>query len=128
MRYLIGAAIGLGLLVLAFWGLPAKADEPSCIKLETLEPALLPLGYVEVTNRDDDAQRLADALSEHFGSQKLAVATVAAFINRAGTAFVFGFDPAGCSNIAGRMALPILDDARAVAKLPRLLPADDHSI
>jgi hypothetical protein len=123
MRYLIWAAIGLGLILLAFV-IPAKAEPhvapSSCITPAAVEMKLAAAAEAENIVSGTAAQRLADAISRHFSAPAMEVSVIVAFI-KGGAAFVFGFDYLGCADVAGTMSLAVFDAARASAGLTRLI-------
>jgi hypothetical protein len=121
---LAAAAVAILLVMATFaHAEPQEAVPPpaACHSLAEIEGKLLPHVAAENIVTGAEAQRLADALSRHYGKPSTEVSTVAAFLSGE-SAFVFGFDNAGCPAAAGTMPLAVFDDARVAAGLKPLLP------
>jgi hypothetical protein len=130
-RYWRAAAFAAAAFALAFAATfvqRAKADDaPACIASNVLIATLAPASDAIILTTEQDAQRIADALSDRFHVAHYPVRAVLTFVD-GGIAGVFGIAADGCANISGTMALETLNEARTVAGLPRLGPGPPGAI
>lgn len=118
IRYILAALIGLALIGLAFIPAHAEPQERNCLTIAGIEAQAKGLARGENVIHGEAAQKLSDALSERFHSERMTVTMVVAFFGAPSIALVYGFDPDGCAVIAGHMTLDIYNAARQAAGLP----------